>query len=83
VLERLGDQLSVVAVNLRYLADHAGLAELAESLRVDDSSTVPSVDDTNSAITPTQNPPAGNPELEGKTADELFDMLDALNKGEA
>ena len=98
-LRDLATKLSVVAVNLRYLADHADLTGVVASLRVD-ASTNPHagavstgthvsdagidtcVDDADSVIVTTQNPPANvDPELEGKTAEELLGMLDALNKG--
>jgi hypothetical protein len=90
-LKRLAERLQAVATNLIHLADNADLTDIVESLEVPPttpvraSSSVPSVGDTGPAITTTRNPPAkvDNPVLEGKTVEELFDMLEALDKGDS
>ena len=50
----LSSRLQTVASNLGYLADHADLSGVVDSLQINSG-------DTNPAITTTQNPPAGAP----------------------
>ena len=73
-LRDLATKLRTVATNLNYLAEHADLTDLAARPKVGDTSGV-------AIVTTKSPPPVDNPELEGKTAEELLDTLDALNKG--